>query len=265
MQFLRSSLLSLIALNMGTAEASESDDPPRGLATRLEEAPTLDGRVAGDPAWRGVTPFSGFKRDYRAVQLYAERNFVNQETLNEWRPLVIYRSHWDFNGFRESGNLHLESWYIWKSGADIWPAVNFSHEGVKEPFTIAGVEVPAGSYKNRDFEMGVSTARNRKWSSGTHLVAGGFYNGKRFGFAPYVNYRKDESFNAWASLGHNTIGSEADAFSVNVFYAGMSYSFTPQVRLGTLMQYNDADEVVSANVRFSWLRSANAGLLCRLQ
>ena len=212
----------------------------------------------------GFNPEVGFvgRREYRAVQLYAERNFVDEKTLNEWRPLVIYRSHWDFDGFHESGNLHLESWYIWKSGADVWPAVNFSHEGVKEPFTIAGVVVPAGNYRNRDFEMGMSSASNRKWSGGTHLVAGGFYNGKRFGFAPFVNYRRDETFNAWASLGHNTIdlGSEDGAFSVNVVHAGLSYSFTPRVRLGTFLQYNDDADVISANVRFSWLRSASAGL-----
>ncbi len=212
----------------------------------------------------GFNPAVGFvaRRDYRAVQLFAQRNIVNDETLNEWRPLVIYRSHWDFEGFQESSNLHLESWYIWKSGADIWPSVNFSHEGVKEPFAIAGVEVPAGDYRNRDFEMGMSSAPNRKWSGGTHLVAGGFYNGKRVSFAPYVNYRRDETFNAWAGFNHNTIdlGSEEGSFDVNVIRAGLYYSFTPKVGIGTLVQYNDADDVFSANVRFSWLRSASAGL-----
>ncbi|MYD98980.1 MAG: carbohydrate binding family 9 domain-containing protein [Gammaproteobacteria bacterium] len=212
----------------------------------------------------GFNPAVGFvaRRNYRAVQLFAQRNVVNGETLNEWRPLVIYRSHWDFDGFHESGNLHLESWYIWKSGADIWPSVNFSHEGVKEPFAIAGVEVPAGNYRNRDFEMGVNSAPNRKWSGGTHLVAGGFYNGKRVSFAPYVNYRRDETFNAWAGLNHNTIdlGGEEGSFDVNVMRAGLNYSFTPKVGIGTLVQYNDADDVFSANIRFSWLRSASAGL-----
>ena len=212
----------------------------------------------------GFNPAVGFvaRRNYRAVQLFAQRNFVNDKTLNEWRPLVIYRSHWDFDGFHESGNLHLESWYIWKSGADIWPSVNFSHEGVKEPFDIAGVEVPAGNYQNRDFEMGMSSAPSRKWSGGTHLVAGGFYNGKRVSFAPYVNYRRDETFNAWAGLNHNTIdlGSEEGSFAVNVIRAGVYYSFTPKVGIGTLVQYNDADDVFSANIRFSWLRSASAGL-----
>ncbi len=70
------------------------------------------------------------------------------------------------------------------------------------------------------------------------------------------------TFNAWAGLNHNTIdlGSEEGSFDVNVIRAGLYYSFTPKVGIGTLVQYNDADDVFSANVRFSWLRSASAGL-----
>ncbi|MYE99341.1 MAG: hypothetical protein F4234_04055 [Gammaproteobacteria bacterium] len=40
----------------------------------------------------------------------------------------------------------------------------------------------------------------------------------------------------------------------------VSYSFTPQISLQTLVQYNNRDDVVAANVRFAWLQSANAGL-----
>ena len=40
----------------------------------------------------------------------------------------------------------------------------------------------------------------------------------------------------------------------------LSYSFTPKVTLQALIQYNDVDEVLGTNIRFSWLRSANAGL-----
>ena len=99
-------------------------------------------------------------------------------------------------------------------------------------------------------------------SGGAHLSAGGFYNGRRFAASPYVNYRRDESLSAWAGWNHNTIdlGQRDGSFTVNLARAGFSYSFTPKVNLRALIQYNDADDVFSANVRFAWLRSANAGL-----
>ena len=180
----------------------------------------------------GFNPEIGFvgRRDYRSVSAMLGRTFTRKQTLSEWRPFATYTGHWDFDGYHESGNLHIESWYVWKSAADIWPAVNFSHEGVKHPFTIAGVVVPAGDYENRDFEMGINSAPNKPFSGGTHVVAGGFYNGKRYALSPYVNYRKDETFNAWAGWNHNAIdlGGEEGSFTVNLVRAGFSYSFTPK-------------------------------------
>lgn len=223
---------------------------------------TLDASYAEVGA--GFDPAVGFvgRRDFRSVGMFAMRKFVDEETLREWRPLVGYQGFWDFDGYYESGNLHLESWWLWKSAADVWPAVNFTHEGVKHPFTIAGVEVPAGDYETRNFEMGINSAPNKIWSGGAHMTAGGFYNGKRHSISPYVNYRKDETLSAWAGWDHNTIdlGGEEGSFTVNLARAGFSYSFTPKIGLRALIQYNDADDVFAANVRFSWLRSANAGL-----
>ena len=64
-----------------------------------------------------------------------------------------------------------------------------------------------------------------------------------------------------ASWNYNTIDLPGgEPFAVNLARAGFAYSFTPKIRVQTLLQYNDADEVLAANVRFSWLRSASAGL-----
>ncbi len=212
----------------------------------------------------GFNPEAGFvtRRDYRSVTMFAGRTFVDRETLREWRPFVTYEGYWDFDGYHESGNLHLESWWTWKSGADIWPPLNVSREGVKHPFDIAGVVVPAGEYETRDFEIGIGSATNTPWSAGAHIVAGGFYNGRRMTVSPYLNYHRSETLTAWAGWDHNTIdlGSDRGPFSVNLARAGFSYSFAPKINFRVLVQYNDADDVLAANVRFSWLRSANAGL-----
>ena len=60
-QFLRPPTV-LLALLLGTGGAAESADPPHGDAVRLSQAPTLDGNVAGDPAWEGLTPFTDFSQ-----------------------------------------------------------------------------------------------------------------------------------------------------------------------------------------------------------
>ena len=40
----------------------------------------------------------------------------------------------------------------------------------------------------------------------------------------------------------------------------LSYSFTPNVQLQALVQYNDNADTIGTNIRFSWLRNANSGL-----
>jgi hypothetical protein len=40
----------------------------------------------------------------------------------------------------------------------------------------------------------------------------------------------------------------------------LSYSFTPQVFLQSLVQYNNVTNITSVNARFGWLKTANTGL-----
>jgi hypothetical protein len=49
-------------------------------------------------------------------------------------------------------------------------------------------------------------------------------------------------------------------FDVMLARLRLSYSFTPKVLLQALVQYNEADDVLSTNLRFSMLRTANSGL-----
>ena len=40
----------------------------------------------------------------------------------------------------------------------------------------------------------------------------------------------------------------------------MTYSFTPKMSLQALIQYDERDDVLSSNLRFAWLTSADTGL-----
>ena len=53
-------LLAVVAcLNVAAADLAPR---PTGRAVPLEVAPTLDGDVASDPAWQGMTPFTDFRQ-----------------------------------------------------------------------------------------------------------------------------------------------------------------------------------------------------------
>ncbi len=49
-------------------------------------------------------------------------------------------------------------------------------------------------------------------------------------------------------------------FTANLAKLRLSYSFTPKITLQALVQYNEIDDQIGTNMRFSWLKSANSGL-----
>ena len=49
-------------------------------------------------------------------------------------------------------------------------------------------------------------------------------------------------------------------FEANLARLRLSYSFTPKILLQALVQYNELEDVIASNLRFSWLQSANSGL-----
>ena len=214
----------------------------------------------------GFNPQIGFvsRRGYRRAAGFAQRTVQVQDRfgIDEWRPFASYQSYWGFDGLQESAKLHLESWLVWRNGADLWTAVNFNREAVRWPFPIVGCTVAAGEYDTRVLNVGVTSPPGETWSGGAIVESGGFYNGRSLGFHPYLNYRPDETLSAWAGLNHNAIDLPGDGceFDVNVARAGFSYSFTPKTNVRTVVQYSDASEVLAVNFRFAWLQSASAGL-----
>ena len=213
----------------------------------------------------GFAPAIGFvgRRDFRKFNTFFQytKQMEGRFGLSEWKPHASYTGYWDFDGFQQSGFLHMDSWFLWRNGADLWTAIDYVHEGVKEAFSVAGALIPAGEYGNPQLNVGVNSPAGKPWRLGLYTNIGGYYNGDRYVASPFLSYRKDETLSAYFSWSFNRIDlPNAGAFDVNLVQARLDYSFTPKIGLQTLVQYNDANNVLAANLRFSWQRSANAGL-----
>ena len=230
------------------------------------DSPTWAYNAGYSEVGAGFDPAIGFvsRRDYRKFNTFVQRTYqmAGKYGLSEWKPHASYQGYWDFEGFYESGFVHIDSWFVWRNGADLWTAIDFVREGVKEAFSVAGAAVPAGEYDNPQLNVGLNSPAGKPWRFGLYSVYGGYYSGDRTTVGPFLSYRKDETLTASFSWNYNRIdlpSAEAE-FDVNLVQARLHYSFTPKIGLQTLVQYNDAAEVLAANVRFSWLRSASSGL-----
>ena len=72
---------------------------------------------------------SSFKKPEGRI-LYHLRPKNKDAKILEHRPHISYRGYWNFDGFQETGFLHVDNHWEWKSGLEIHTGINFNTEGV---------------------------------------------------------------------------------------------------------------------------------------
>ncbi len=207
----------------------------------------------------GFLQRKGFRKpEFLIMRRIRPRRFFG---LQELRPHVSFRGFWNFQGFQETGFLHFHNHFEWKNGYELHTGVNFTREGVTEPFEIfPGVVVPAGTYDHMETQLVGFTNQGAWLSFRVHANIGGFFGGHRISAIPTMRMRLGDTFNTELSWNRNDIHLPWGSFVTNLVRARISYSFTPRIFVQGLLQYNDRVDVWSTNLRFGWLHAANTGL-----
>lgn len=180
----------------------------------------------------------------------------------EIRPHISGRGFWNFQGFQETGFLHIDNHWVWKGGFEIHTGINFTEEGSQNDFQISGLGInhPAGSFPNQEAQIVVMTNPSKKFYISTRHTMGGYFSGSRSAHSGTVGFRLGDRFNSEYTFNHNDIYLLERNFATDVYGARLSYSFAPRMTLQSFIQYNSAADIVSANIRFNLLEQANTGL-----
>ena len=210
-------------------------------------------------------PEVGFltRRGYRKPSAFVLRRIRPKDLwgLLEIRPHASYNGYWDFDGFQETGFLHVDTHWEWRSSYELHTGINFTREGVKEAFEIyPGIDVSPGTYDNVEAQLVFYTNRGAPIAFNMRAVIGGFFGGDRVALTPALRFRLGDTFNAELGWSYNDIDLPEGAFETNLGRFRLSYSFNTLINLQALIQYNDRDDIWAANLRFAWLRTANSGL-----
>jgi hypothetical protein len=258
-------LLSAYAAKTETPGLTGKDDAFSVNANYNDADWTMDfayREVGGD-----FNPEVGFlsRKDYRHFWGLVLRRIRPENLWNlfEIRPHIAYRGFWDFDGFQESGFLHVDSHWEFETGTEIHTGFNLTTEGVKEPFDIIpGVTVQPGTYDHAEGQLVYMGNESKPLNFGLRATVGGRFGGDRVSLEPTVRYRIGEKFTSELAINYNDFDLPVPGgkFTANLLRLRLSYSFTPKILLQLLTQYNEVDDVVSNNLRFSWLQAANAGL-----
>jgi len=213
----------------------------------------------------GFNPEVGFlqRTGFRKPEflIFKRVRLKESSRILELRPHVSYRGFWNFQGFQETGRLHIDNHIEWKNRFEVHTAVNFTTEGVVQDFEISkGIIVQAGTYKHAEAQILFITNASKPVYLRTLSVVGGFFGGSRNAHTATVGLRIGDKFNSEFSLSHNDITVENGRFVTNIFRGRLTYSFTPSIFLQSLTQYNSVINQWSNNFRFSIIQQSNSGL-----
>ena len=211
-------------------------------------------------------PEVGFlaRTEYKKLSAFLMRRIRPDDLwgLLEIRPHVSYSSYWKFDGFQETGILHMDIHWEFKTSAEFHTGYNLTTAGVVNDFEIVpGVIVPSGTYDHGELALVYYTNQSKPLSLSLRTVIGGQFGGDRVSVRPTIKYRIGETFRSEFSFVYNDYDLPVPngQFNANLARLRLSYSFSPKIQLQALVQYNDTRETLGTNVRFSWLRNANSG------
>jgi hypothetical protein len=183
--------------------------------------------------------------------------------LFELRPHIRYSEHQDFQGVKESANWHIDNHWEFKNGYLFETGTNMIYERVETAFELVpGVIVQPGVYDEQNAHFVVRTNQAAPLSLNVRSNLGGAWGGDRFQTSPSIKYRIGDTFSSELSINYNKFDLPIPNgdFSVALTRLRLSYSFTPNMLLQALFQYNERSDKYSTNLRFSWLQSASSGL-----
>jgi hypothetical protein len=218
--------------------------------------------VGGD-----FNPEVGFltRTEYQRIEGFVMRRIrpENLWGLLEVRPHSSYTGFWDFDGFQETGFWHNDVHWAFRNGYEVHTGVNFTRSGLQEPFEIIdGVIIQPGTYDHVEGQLIFFTDQAAPLSFELSSIVGGRFGGDRVSLEPILRYRIGETFSSELSYNYNEFDLPVPGgqFDANLARLRLSYSFTPKILLQALVQYNELEDVIASNLRFSWLQSANSGL-----
>jgi hypothetical protein len=179
---------------------------------------------------------------------------------SQWNPHTNYRGYYSHDGFWQSGQIHVDMTELEFARGGDSVRVNFYHEGLCQPFTIASGVVPAGDYNWGSLGLTGIPIPARRCHLPSRGEFGAFYNGNRIGETVNITYRRGASLTTSLQVDYQDVSLDQGDFIRRLVGVKVGYFFTPKVFLQSLVQYNNQARVWTANARFGWLSTAGTGL-----
>ena len=138
---------------------------------------------------------------------------------------------------------------------------NRDTEQLFEPFEIQpGIVIPPGLYDFDSLAMRGRSNQGRRLSVRGNINIGPFFEGDRESYNLTTVFRASKHLRSELVWNTNDVKLPQGDFKTQVYGLRLDLSFTPDLRLNTFVQYNDAAELVGLNLRLNWIYKPGADL-----
>ena len=184
-------------------------------------------------------------------------DFLRAWGFREQHPHVRYSYYTARPGRVIARLLHNGYQWQWNGGGNGEVSVNPEYQSIAVPFRIARgtPPIPAGDYRWTEYRWRVASDASRAIAADMQITHGSLWSGTQRGFNAGVTLRGSYRFRLRASIQWRDVSLEipkAD-FITSVVTVRTNYSFTPNMFLDSLLQYNRTLDLFNANVRFNFI------------
>ena len=147
------------------------------------------------------------------------------------------------------------------SGDSFTVGVTQALEALDKPLRLTReVSVPPGVYGTREWKIIVSPYLARKWRPALTFAWGGFYNGTRKSLAFDGSYRLNGNWGFALGGILDFLDLPGRSVSTAVLTTRIEYSFSPDLYIRSLMQWNSDTRQRSMNVRLNFIHNPGSDL-----
>ncbi|MXW02611.1 MAG: carbohydrate binding family 9 domain-containing protein [Holophagales bacterium] len=226
-----------VRANVDLTEAQGDFNPGSGFLLRRDFR-RYNPRVRWEPRVnRGVV---------RSVTLEAELDYFERESLGrvESRKLLLAPI-----GMRTTGDDRFRLAFV----NDV--------EQLFEPFEISpGIVIPAGLYEFDSIFLRGFSNQGRRLAWRGNINVGEFFGGDRRSYVLSSYVRLSRHLLTEFQWNYNDVTLPQGDFTATIYTVRLDAAFSPDLRLNTLAQYNEAAQLAGVNVRFNWIYKPGANL-----
>ncbi len=134
-------------------------------------------------------------------------------------------------------------------------------ENLVEPFEVSpGVVIPPGRYEFDTVELATFSNQSRLLGVRGRLGIGDFYDGTQTSGRLSLNLRLSKNLQTETRWVFNDVELPTGAFDVGLYSQIVNLTFNPNLRLNTIVQYNDLSGDLGTNVRLHWIYKPGSDL-----